>query len=103
MRSRDQAPLYSVAEGMHTRRMKKRPTARDWLPLSGAARVAGGIPAGEAFRSEWIDFDRGIRVRNLEPHERITQILKHGLQSRYGAGFINDRWGHGVFWQNTTC
>jgi hypothetical protein len=57
------------------------------------------IPTGEAFRTEWIDFENGIRVGNLEPHERITQILKYRLESRHGTPFITDRWGRGVFWQ----
>jgi hypothetical protein len=30
------------------------------------------VTTGEAFRPEWTDFDRGIRVGNLEPHESIT-------------------------------
>jgi len=57
------------------------------------------LPTGEAFRPEWIDFQQGIRVGNLEPHERITQILKFHLESRHGTPFITDRWGRGVFWQ----
>ena len=57
------------------------------------------MPTGEAFRSEWIDFERGIRVGNLEPHERITQILKFHLESRYHTPFVTDRWGRGVYWQ----
>ena len=78
--------------------MKRRPTQKDWLPLSKAERVAE-VPTGEAFRVAWIDFDHGIRVGNLEPHERITQILKFGLEQRYGTPFVTDRWGRGVFWQ----
>ncbi|MCX7886536.1 MAG: hypothetical protein N3B01_04665 [Verrucomicrobiae bacterium] len=57
------------------------------------------LPTGEAFRTEWIDFERGIRVGNLQPHERITQILKYHLESRHGTPFVMDRWGRGVFWQ----
>jgi hypothetical protein len=57
------------------------------------------IPTGEAFRTEWIDFERGIRVGNLEPHERITQILKYHLEGTYGTPFLTDRWGRGAFWQ----
>ena len=85
---------------MHTRRtMKKRPTAKDWLPLSRTASGAAELPTGAAFRPEWIDFEKGIRVGNLEPHERITQILKYGLEQGFGTGFVTDRWGRGVFWQ----
>ena len=60
---------------------------------------AAELPTGEAFRPEWIDFSHGIRVGNLEPHERITQILKFHLETRHGAPFITDRWGRGVYWQ----
>lgn len=56
-------------------------------------------PSGEAFRSEWIDFAHGIRVGRLEPHERITRILKGHLEARHRTPFVTDRWGRGVFWQ----
>jgi hypothetical protein len=79
--------------------VKRRPTQKDWLPLARAEKGAAEIPTGEAFRPEWIDFDHGIRVGNLEPHERITQILKYGLEQRHGTPFVTDRWGRGVFWQ----
>jgi hypothetical protein len=84
--------------------MKRKPADRDWLPLSrgprkNAPRAAAEVPTGEAFRPEWIDFDRGIRVGNLEPHERITQILKYRLEQAYDTGFVTDRWGRGVYWQ----
>ena len=51
------------------------------------------------FRPEYLDFNRGIRVGNLEDHERITRILKLALESRYQTGFVTERWGRGVFWQ----
>ncbi|NQU12019.1 hypothetical protein HQ590_14590 [bacterium] len=79
--------------------MKRRALARDWLPLAKAGRGAGELPTGEAFRAEWIDFRRGIRVGNIEPHERITQILKYHLEQRYRTPFVTDRWGRGVYWQ----
>ena len=82
--------------------MKKRASPKDWLPLSRPARGAAEVPTGAAFRPEWIDFEHGIRVGNLEPHERITQILKHGLEQRHGVKFVTDRWGRGVHWQNMT-
>ncbi|XHR26736.1 MAG: hypothetical protein ACFUZC_12335 [Chthoniobacteraceae bacterium] len=41
----------------------------------------------------------GIRVGNLEPHERITQILKYHLETRHRTPFITDRWGCDVYWQ----
>lgn len=79
--------------------MKRRPTSKDWLPLARADGSAVEAPTGEAFRTEWIDFERGIRVGNLEPHERITRILKFRLEEEYGTGFVTDRWGRGVYWQ----
>jgi hypothetical protein len=80
--------------------MKKKVSSRDWLPLARGGEAAGGeVPTGEAFRPEWFDFEHGIRVGNLEPHERITQILKHHLEQTHGTRFITDRWGRGVFWQ----
>jgi hypothetical protein len=79
--------------------MKLRATARDWLPLAKPGRVAPGEPTGEAFDVACIDFENGIRVGNLEPHERITRILKHHLETTHGVPFVTDRWGRGVFWQ----
>ena len=78
----------------------KRPSSvRDLLPRGKSRAGAEELPTGEAFRPEWIDFERGIRVGNLEPHERITQILKFHLESRHGTPFVTDRWGRGVYWQ----
>jgi hypothetical protein len=79
--------------------MKRNTTNKDWLPLARGEKPAGELPTGEAFRGEWIDFERGIRVGNLEPHERITQILKFHLEQRYQTKIITDRWGRGVYWQ----
>jgi hypothetical protein len=42
---------------------------------------AGELPISDAFQPEWLDFDRGIRVGNLEPHERITRI-PHGFHTK---------------------
>jgi hypothetical protein len=70
--------------------MKRSASTKDWLPLAkGGGRVAE-LPTGEAFRSEWIDFERGIRVGNIEPHERITQILKFYLEQHYHTSFVTD-------------
>jgi hypothetical protein len=79
--------------------LRPRSSNKDWLPLAKAEARGGELPTGEAFRREWIDFRRGIRVGNLEPHERITQVLKFHLESRYHTPFVTDRWGRGVFWQ----
>ncbi len=51
------------------------------------------------FRPAFLDFDRGIRVGNLEPHERITKILKAALEARFGTEFVTERWGRGVYWR----
>jgi hypothetical protein len=79
--------------------MKRRTSSKDWLPLAKQGERPAELPTGEAFRSEWIDFERGIRVGNIEPHERITQILKFHLEQRYQTLFVTDRWGRGVYWQ----
>jgi len=79
--------------------MSRSRAIRAWLPWLERQRPAGELPTGEAFRADWIDFGRGIRVGNLQPHERITQILKFHLESRYETPFVTDRWGRGVFWQ----
>jgi hypothetical protein len=84
---------------MHNAGMKKRATTRDWLPLSRAEPQAAEIPTGEAFRPAWIDFEKGIRVGNLEPHERITRIIKYRLEESWTTPFVTDRWGRGVYWQ----
>ena len=47
------------------------------------------IPAG--FRPEYLDFQRGIRVGNLEENERITRVLKLALESRYSQPFVTER------------
>ncbi len=52
-----------------------------------------------AFRSEYLDFQRGIHVGNLEENERITRILKLALESRFRQPFVTERWGRGVYWR----
>ena len=79
--------------------MKRWSSTADWLPLAKAEAHAAELPTGEAFRNQWIDFEHGIRIGNLEPHERITQILKFHLEQRYQTSFVTDRWGRGVYWQ----
>ncbi|MBZ5497338.1 MAG: hypothetical protein LAP85_13125 [Acidobacteriia bacterium] len=56
-------------------------------------------PTAIAFRPEFLDFDRGIRVGHLEDNERITRLLKLELEYRYRQPFITERWGRGVYWQ----
>ncbi len=57
------------------------------------------MPGRIGFRPEYLDFDRGIHVGNLEENERITRILKLALEARHGESFITERWGRGVYWQ----
>ena len=52
-----------------------------------------------AFRPEYLDFEKGIRVGNLNENERITRILKLALEARYEKSFVTERYGRGVFWQ----
>jgi len=79
--------------------VKRSASAKNWLPLAKRGDGGAELPTGEAFRSGWIDFQRGIRVGNIAPHERITQILKFYLEQRYRTPFVTDRWGRGVYWQ----
>lgn len=65
-------------------------TARIGLPIPSAA---------NGFRPEFLDFNRGIHVGNLEENERITRILKLALEARHQQSFVTERWGRGVFWQ----
>jgi hypothetical protein len=51
------------------------------------------------FSPAYLDFERGIRVGNLEPNQRITRILKAALEERHQTPFTTDRWGRGVYWQ----
>ena len=55
--------------------------------------------ASIGFKPEYLDFDRGIRVGNLEENERITRILKLALEARHQQDFVTERYGRGVFWQ----
>ncbi|MGH9433155.1 MAG: hypothetical protein ACRD3T_16610 [Terriglobia bacterium] len=52
-----------------------------------------------AFRPEYLDFNRGIHVGNLEDNARITRVLKIELEAGYGEPFVTERWGRGVYWQ----
>lgn len=54
---------------------------------------------GRAFRIEWIDPHKGIRVGHLQPDERITQIIRAYLAGRYAQPFVIDKWGRGSYWR----
>ena len=51
------------------------------------------------FQNEFLDFQKGIRVGNLEENQRITRILKLALVARYGEEFVTERFGRGIYWQ----
>jgi hypothetical protein len=61
--------------------------------------VLPGLGVAVGFRPEYLDFERGIHVGNLEENQRITRILKLALEGRYGQPFVTERWGRGVYWQ----
>jgi len=68
--------------------------------MKSQPRISQPLPnTAIAFRPEFLDFRRGIRVGHLEENERITRILKLALEARYQQGFVTERWGRGVYWQ----
>jgi hypothetical protein len=72
-----------------------------WAPRSSPRRWQD-VPLDRLkpdFRPAFLDFDRGIRMGNLEPNQRITRILRQALEDRHQTRFITDRWGRGMYWQ----
>lgn len=68
--------------------------------MPGKAKIGTALPrAAIAFRPEFLDFKRGIRVGNLQDNERITRILKLAIEDAYQESFVTERYGRGVFWQ----
>jgi hypothetical protein len=57
------------------------------------------LPVRPAFKREFLDFEHGIRMGGLEPHERITQIVKARLKEKHGRDLVIDKWGRGRYWQ----
>jgi hypothetical protein len=51
------------------------------------------------FLPEYLDFQKGIRVGNLEENQRISRILKLALEARYREPFITEKYGRGSYWQ----
>jgi hypothetical protein len=51
------------------------------------------------FQNDFLDFQKGIHVGNLEENQRITRILKLALEARYQQQFVTERFGRGVYWQ----
>lgn len=80
--------------------MSIRRTHRTPLAVSRSKLVSGPLPEVRPdFRPQFLDFARGIHMGNIEPNQRITQILKAHLERRHGTRFITDRWGRGVYWR----
>src|SRR5512135_2617092 len=53
-------------------------------PMAKKKQIPQPIPRSAiAFKPEFLDFKRGIRVGHLEDNERITRILKLELEHRY--------------------
>lgn len=52
-----------------------------------------------AFRPDYLDFQLGIRVGNLEENERISKILKLALEDRHKQSFVTEKYGRGSYWQ----
>ncbi|MBN1570602.1 MAG: hypothetical protein JXA73_22350 [Acidobacteria bacterium] len=55
--------------------------------------------AAIGFQPEYLDFDKGIHVGNLNENQRITRILKLALEARFQEPFVTERFGRGVYWQ----
>jgi hypothetical protein len=67
--------------------------------MPGKYSILSPIPRSAlAFRPEFLDFERGIRVGNLDDNERITRLLKVELEALFRQPFVTERWGRGVFW-----
>lgn len=73
--------------------------ARNKIADNRSSPVLPGLGVVCGFRPEFLDFQRGIHVGNLEEHERITRILKLALEARYAQPFVTERWGRGIYWR----
>jgi hypothetical protein len=72
----------------------RRSTRDDRRPM-----VLPGLGVACGFRPEFLDFQRGIHVGNLNDHEHSTRLLKLALEARYGQPLVTtERWGRGVYW-----
>lgn len=68
--------------------------------MSGQFRPAAPFPRSAiGFLPEYLDFERGIRVGNLDENQRITRILKLAIEARFKEQFVTERFGRGVYWQ----
>jgi hypothetical protein len=68
--------------------------------MNRKAQIAQPFPrAAIGFQPEYLDFQKGIHVGNLNDNQRITRILKLALEARYREPFVTERFGRGVYWQ----
>ncbi len=73
---------------------------KPWIPRKKLSRPEAAPLVRPDFRPEFLDFERGgIRMGNIEPNQRITQIVKAALEDRHQTPFIIDKWGRGVYWK----
>jgi hypothetical protein len=68
--------------------------------MNRKAKISQPFPrAAIGFLPEYLDFQKGIHVGNLNENQRITRILKLALEARYQEPFVTERFGRGVYWQ----
>ncbi len=68
--------------------------------MNRKTQIARPFPrAAIGFQPEYLDFQKGIHVGNLNDNQRITRILKLALEARYQQPFVTERFGRGVYWQ----
>ena len=70
------------------------------LAMTSKSKIGTAFPrTAIGFKPEYLDFENGIHVGNLEENQRITRILKLALESKYREPFVTERFGRGVYWQ----
>jgi len=68
--------------------------------MAAKHKIGKAIPRNAiGFLPEYLDFERGIRVGNLEDNQRITRILKLAIEDACQESFVTERYGRGVYWQ----
>ena len=68
--------------------------------MAAKHKIGKAIPrVAIGFIPDYLDFQRGIRVGNLQDNERITRILKLAIEDACQEPFVTERYGRGVYWQ----
>lgn len=76
------------------------PADKPWIPKKKLTQPQSIPLVHPDFRPEFLDFKRGgIRMGNIEPNQRITQIIKAALEDRYQTPMVIDKWGRGTYWK----